>query len=697
MHVEIHVIAGPAKGQHFTFDKPDCFLFGRAEDAHISLPNDPYVSRQHFLLEISPPECTLKDLNSKNGVIVNGVRYGGQKPPTTPITQAPHGANEVRLKDGDEITVGDTHILVSIRPDPELQAAPGDRMKKLLKEAAAVEQARRAQQGSEKAHREPAADKTRFAPSPPSELPRIAGYQIVHKIRHRGTGTIYKAQELETGRDVAIKILLPQGEVDPYKVSLFHRELHIIRQLTHDHIVRFFGHGQLSGLFYFIFEFVEGIDVAKLIRAKGGRVPLAEAAPIMLGVLNGLAYAHQAPITGQAGTATGTTFHGIVHRNLKPQNILLEQRGKQWFPKITDFGLSKSFETAGLTDITTPGDVFGTPIYWPREQITHYRYLNPATDVFSIAAVFYEMLTGDWVRDGFQELSQKCKHQKRLPTISDYMSVIAAHPPIPIRDRYPVIPEPLAKVLDRALQEREIPHEATNMQERLATLRYPDAGAFRDALFTALNEIGLSQTPSETPEDLQAAPVSTEAIMYSISQPAGRRTVALLILDLVESTQYILNKGDTNFSTLMGSLLRRVRAHPSASELIFLKSTGDGFLSVFRSIPAAFSLAETFLEQPVSSDARIRMALHWGEVMTGPNGDVLGTEVQRVHQIEKVTLQHRIDPATRQRAFPRTNRLLITEQGLEQLEESAKARFRPGGQFQLKGFRETCTLWVLHT
>jgi class 3 adenylate cyclase len=256
-------------------------------------------------------------------------------------------------------------------------------------------------------------------------------------------------------------------------------------------------------------------------------------------------------------------------------------------------------------------------------------------------------------------------------------------------------------VLDRALQEREIPHEASNMQERLATLRYPDAGAFREAVFTALNAIGLSgglsQVRSEPRADLQTENVSTEAIMYSVIQPAGRRTVALLILDLVESTQYILHKGDTNFSTLMGSLLRRVRAHPSASDLIFLKSTGDGFLAVFRSIPAAFSLAETFLEQPVSPDARIRMALHWGEVMTGPNGDVLGTEVQRVHQIEKVTFQHRVDPATRQRTVPRANRLLITDQGLEQLEASAKARFRPGGQFQLKGFRESCTLWVLHT
>ena len=89
MRVEIHVTAGPAKGQHFTFDKPNTFLFGRSTDAQISLPQDRYVSRQHFLLEITSSDCKLTDLNSKNGVVVNGVRYGGHNPPRKGIRQAP--------------------------------------------------------------------------------------------------------------------------------------------------------------------------------------------------------------------------------------------------------------------------------------------------------------------------------------------------------------------------------------------------------------------------------------------------------------------------------------------------------------------------------------------------------------------------------------------------------------------------------
>jgi pSer/pThr/pTyr-binding forkhead associated (FHA) protein len=95
MRVDIAITAGPAKGQRFTFDKPDRFLFGRSTEARVSLPADPYVSRRHFLLEISPPECKLTDLDSKNGTIVNGIRYGGKKPLRAEIMQAPDDVKEV--------------------------------------------------------------------------------------------------------------------------------------------------------------------------------------------------------------------------------------------------------------------------------------------------------------------------------------------------------------------------------------------------------------------------------------------------------------------------------------------------------------------------------------------------------------------------------------------------------------------------
>jgi serine/threonine protein kinase len=88
--------------------------------------------------------------------------------------------------------------------------------------------------------------------------------------------------------------------------------------------------------------------------------------------------------------------------------VLLGRNKGRLTAKVSDFGLAKSFESAGMTDMTNAGDICGTPIYWPREQITHYKYLAPPTDVFSIAAVFYEMLVGDWMRPGLREMFARC-------------------------------------------------------------------------------------------------------------------------------------------------------------------------------------------------------------------------------------------------------------------------------------------------
>ena len=319
---------------------------------------------------------------------------------------------------------------------------------------------------------------------------------------------------------------------------------------------------------------MDGINLSEFIQSRGGRVSIDEAAPILLGILDGLAYAHRARIVLQTAEGKRQVYEGIVHRDLSPQNILLARERDIWIPKITDFKLSKSFESAGITNITNPENILGTLMYWPREQLIYYKHLNSATDVFSIAAVFYEMLTGSWVREGFQELFDKCKQHGRLPGISDYTDVITTHPPIPICERNPNILKPLANVIDRALREKEIPHDNTKMQEVLNELRYPDAGAFRDALLKAFKDIGVPESPRDVPEEYHdereenmAEETSAGSIVYSTIKSAARREVALLVLDVVQSTQHILNMGDTRFSRVIGSILRRVKTYSSSSDL----------------------------------------------------------------------------------------------------------------------------------
>jgi hypothetical protein len=557
MRVEITFVEGPEKGRVLRFDEPDCFLFGRADDARISIPGDPHLSRHHFLLEISPPDCKVTDLDSKNGLVVNGVRYGGRKPPAPGVKQAPDEEREALLKDGDEIAVGMTRMRITIRMDaacvdcgkriPEEEAKlyasaglaclcadcrhksrkidigalgkpepPRARRrsvrcarcgKDVTDEAGVRGQAQGAEYvcracrdaedvdpGSllksilEAAGGGAAPPAARGAPPPPGPpgAPAIQGYRIKRKLGKGGMGMVYQAEDLRSGRDVVIKTMLPQVAADPDKVRAFQREIDVNRQLRHPNIVALIDQGRAMGTFYCVLEYVEGMDLAQYVETRGGKITLEEAAPLLRGVLEGLAYAHTATVKMEVAGDQVRTFTGIVHRDIKPQNILLEGTKEGWIPKIADFGLSKSFAAAGLTDITVPGFIAGTPIYWPREQITHYKYLCPATDVFSVAAVFYEALTGKYVREGFLQMQAQCQKRKRRPGIPDFMRVIAGNATVPLRQRDPRIPPPVAEVFDRALKEAEVPADEARMRLALAKLRYRDAGAFLDALDQAL-------------------------------------------------------------------------------------------------------------------------------------------------------------------------------------------------------------------
>ena len=738
MQVELYVTAGPAKGKHFTFEKPDNFLFGRAADAHISLPQDRYVSRQHFLLEISPPRCKLRDLHSKNGVLVNGVLYGGNVAPGTSVKQAPNGQEDVILHHGDEIVVGDTHIRVIIRSKPVSKpAAPPAETVPTCRECGRNAPANDRQQAKssdaspghadyvcpacrEKQHREKLRNILQTASEQHAHARidqiksvdlNIPGYRFEHKLKHAGTGEIYKATHLASGRLVAMKLLFPRGDIDPYMKRAFHRELAIIRQLKHPNLVRFLDHGDASGILYCVFEYVDGYSLTQYITSKGGRLALDDAAPLWLRMLDGLAYAHRVCITLKNSQGEQKIVRGIVHRNLKPQNILLVQYGDSWLPKITDFGLAKSFESAGFTDITVPGDVLGTPVYWPREQITHYRFLNPASDVFAIAAVFYEMLTGSWVREGFSALFKKCKQLGRLPSISDYMLLIANHPPIPIREKDPAIPKPVADVLDRALQEEELPHDIKQMHVRLKALRYPDAQAFQQALLRAFQEIGLSGLVKAPPRQQAAAKAepkdsaahfqppqdsSAESIIYSGIHTSSKHEVAMFLLDIVGSTQLIIQHGDTDFSAVMGSLFRRIRDHQFATDLMLLKSTGDGFLAVYKSAESALTVAKTYLEQPLRPNIHVRMALHWGAVNTGPDGNILGTEARRVFRVENIRKDQCLAPTPAlDRNFSATDRILATQAIIDRLPETEKSQFCRAGTFMLtQSDKNYCDLWI---
>lgn len=636
MRVNIEVTAGPARGRIFSIDQPDLFIVGRAKDSKISLPNDPYLSRQHFVLEIAPPNCRITDLGSKNGTFVNGVRYGGRKPDPQ-VKQAPNGVMTVMIQKG-EIVVGDTRLKVRVdkqspgstgsgsgstgsthAPTPgaqNIQRVPesGDvpRSEAEFKRQIAPILGRRSTGTSEnfdtkadtvrgddadQAHeasltptvaeraddertllespplgvepdrtilerldledtpsgpmatgeelccaqcgavvtkeagsrgrvagaeyvchacranhafaaKERMARKS-IAPSPVSQGPQgpqfpatagmdlshlnYPGYKVIDVLGSGGMGVVYKATRVSDGITVAIKTLLPDVPVSFENYRIFHREIELTSKLRHPNIVEVLDHGHVKGAYFCVLEFVDGMNLKDYIFHLGGKLSLRQAAPLMLDVLAGLSAAHLAKIETRA--AGPKMISGIVHRDLKPENILLRRDAFGWTPKIADFGIAKSFESAGMTDMTMAG-VCGTPTYWPREQLTHYRYLHPATDVFSIAAVFFEMLTGICARPGMLETLVQCHKRSVSPQLADFMRVIGNNPIPPIRDLAPSLPPLIAMVIDKALLEVEVPLDEVEMRDTLQRLRYPDAAAFRAALTEAFKQCNISITAS---------------------------------------------------------------------------------------------------------------------------------------------------------------------------------------------------------
>jgi serine/threonine protein kinase len=384
--VRLVVTAGPIRGQRFDFAGHDTFLFGRAPDCHARLDaSDASASRHHFLLEVNPPVARLRDLGSLNGTRVNGVRHGGRRPGESPDEAAARGGADVDLHDGDEIRVGATVIQVRVE-------APPSPLEALVAQGEASEEAGQA----------------------------VGPYSIERLLGKGGMGAVYLARHRDGGARVALKVMLPKMVVDEAAQEIFIREIEVTRSLRHPNVVGLLDFGRDEERFYFALEYCPGGSVEALRVRLGGRVPLPSTLRIAVDALEGLAAAHEA---------------GFVHRDLKPDNVLLGEDGAA---RLADFGLAKSFQQAGLSGLTATGAVGGTFPFMAREQLTSYREARPTTDVWSMAATLYFLLTGEYARDFGGR---------------DPIATILRGGIVPLRQRDPSMPEDLAAVIDRALDD----------------------------------------------------------------------------------------------------------------------------------------------------------------------------------------------------------------------------------------------------
>src|ERR671927_520566 len=257
-------------------------------------------------------------------------------------------------------------------------------------------------------------------------------YRLDAQIGAGGMSTVYRTFDLTLERPVAVKLMHREIASDSAQLERFRREARAVARLSHPHIVGVIDAGEDEGRPYIVLEHVDGETLKDRIRRRG-RLPVDEAIAYAIEIARALGCAHT---------------HGIVHRDVKPQNVLIDEEGSA---KVTDFGIARSLHEEGLT---ADGRVLGTTDYVSPEQALG-RPVDGRTDIYSLGVVLYEMLTGDVPFHGENQVSVAMKHVREdLPDIQ--------------RER-PEVSATLAAVLDR-MTDKDLEHRYPDIPSVIADL-----------------------------------------------------------------------------------------------------------------------------------------------------------------------------------------------------------------------------------
>jgi serine/threonine protein kinase/tetratricopeptide (TPR) repeat protein len=217
-------------------------------------------------------------------------------------------------------------------------------------------------------------------------------YQIIEELGKGGMGKVYKAQDTDLKEKVAIKLLKPEIAADKKTIERFRNELKFARKIRHKNVCQMYDLNKEEGTHYITMEYVDGKDLKSMIRMMG-QLSAGKTIYIAKQVCDGLAEAHRL---------------GVVHRDLKPQNIMVDEDGNA---RIMDFGIARSLKTKG---ITATGVMIGTPEYMSPEQVEG-KEVDQRSDIYSLGVILYEMVTGKVPFEGDTPFTIGVKHKSETP------------------------------------------------------------------------------------------------------------------------------------------------------------------------------------------------------------------------------------------------------------------------------------------
>jgi len=273
-----------------------------------------------------------------------------------------------------------------------------------------------------------------------TKFPELPDYRILRLIDRGGMGSVFEAIQIDTDRRVAVKVLNEGTNRSKQALQLFLREADVLSRLNHPSIVQFEEVGKCGETVFIAMEYVETLDIRKLLQSRPSDKRIRAACGLTCQILSALELAH-----GQ----------GMVHRDIKPGNILVTKVDEKLLAKLSDFGLAKSFETAGYSGITGEGEARGTLGYMAPEQFVDSRSVKPTADLYSVGVTLFYYLTG---RLPFETI--------RNP--ADAVRVLRK-PPLPLEHIMPDAPHELSAIIAQAMS--YAPDE-----------RIPSARAFRESL-----------------------------------------------------------------------------------------------------------------------------------------------------------------------------------------------------------------------